>query len=81
MQDTTTITSKGQVAIPIEFRRILGLVPGSKIKFEIRKEKNELIAKPVLDLVKLKGYFKTKKKFSKAKAREAYLKDVIANKI
>ena len=31
---TTTMTSKGQVTIPVEIRRRLGLKPGDKVFFE-----------------------------------------------
>lgn len=31
---TSTITSKGQVTIPVEIRRRLGLEPGDKVLFE-----------------------------------------------
>ena len=33
---TSTITSKGQVTIPAEMRRQLGLVPGRRVAFGIR---------------------------------------------
>ena len=33
---TSTITSKGQVTIPAEMRRRLGLVPGGRVAFGIR---------------------------------------------
>lgn len=66
MKTITTMTQKGQITIPIAFRQKLGLVRDSKVKF---------------DFVSLRGYFKTNKKYSKAKARKAYLKDVVENKI
>ncbi len=31
---TTTISSKGQVTVPVELRELLGLTPGTKISFE-----------------------------------------------
>ena len=33
-----TISSKGQVTIPVEVRRKLGLVPGTRIEFELRTD-------------------------------------------
>jgi antitoxin PrlF len=31
---TATVTSKGQITIPIEIRRSLGVKPGDKVRFE-----------------------------------------------
>jgi len=33
-----TISSKGQVTVPIEVRERLGLVPGMPVEFELREE-------------------------------------------
>ena len=33
---SSTISSKGQVTVPVEVRRKLGLVPGTRIEFELR---------------------------------------------
>lgn len=47
----TSLTSKGQVTIPIEYRDALGLHPGDKINFEqvgsslvIRRQQNDIKA-------------------------------------
>jgi AbrB family looped-hinge helix DNA binding protein len=42
---TTSITQKGQITIPIEFRRRLGLKTGSRCIFMVRD--NELVLVPV----------------------------------
>ena len=34
----STISSKGQVTLPVEVRERLGLVPGTPIEFELREE-------------------------------------------
>ena len=34
----STISSKGQVTVPVEVRRKLGLVPGTRIEFELRDD-------------------------------------------
>jgi antitoxin PrlF len=34
MKKQATMTSKGQVTVPVEIRRILGVRPGDKIEFE-----------------------------------------------
>lgn len=80
MDTITTITQKGQVTIPVSFRQKLGLGTGSKVKFEYTQDK-ELVLKPALDFGSLRGYLKSSKKYSKAKARKAYLKDVLAGRI
>jgi antitoxin PrlF len=35
---TSTVTSKGQVTIPVEARRRLRIVPGTKLEFVIRDD-------------------------------------------
>ena len=43
MNDTITITRKGQATLPIEFRRLLGLdKSGGKLRVRFNKSKNEL---------------------------------------
>ena len=34
----STVSSKGQITIPVEVRRKLGLEPGTRIEFELRKD-------------------------------------------
>lgn len=34
----STISSKGQVTVPVEVRDRLGLVPGTPVEFELREE-------------------------------------------
>jgi antitoxin PrlF len=42
---TAAVTSKGQITIPIEVRKKLGLKPGDRVRF-IEGEKGEYILKP-----------------------------------
>jgi AbrB family looped-hinge helix DNA binding protein len=35
MTMTTTISSKGQITVPVEIRRSLGLVPGTKLELAL----------------------------------------------
>lgn len=79
MATYTTITQKGQVTIPIEFRRKLGLEANSKVKISMRFNKVQL--QPAVSLDDLFGILKSDKKFDKKKAREAYMPDVLAGKI
>jgi AbrB family looped-hinge helix DNA binding protein len=34
----STISSKGQITVPVEVRERLGLVPGTPVEFELREE-------------------------------------------
>ncbi|HEY4573694.1 MAG TPA: AbrB/MazE/SpoVT family DNA-binding domain-containing protein [Thermoanaerobaculia bacterium] len=34
----STISSKGQVTVPVEVRKRLGLLPGAPVEFELREE-------------------------------------------
>ncbi len=54
---TTKVTKKGQITIPLEFRKELDLGVGSVVK--IRKSNHTLIVeKPKMNLMKLKGTWK-----------------------
>ena len=50
---TSNLTSKGQVTIPAEMRRDLGLKPGDKIRFIKRGSKIsiEAVVEPLIDSV------------------------------
>lgn len=41
----TTVTTKGQVTIPKGVREMLGLVPGSKVRFR-RTEQGDIVIEP-----------------------------------
>lgn len=70
-----TVTSKGQVTLPAEARRRLGLGPGSKLEFIVLDDER-LEAIPIVEtLVSLKGMVpKPKKKLSLAEMDEAIAK-------
>ncbi len=34
----STVSSKGQITVPIEVRKRLGLVPGTPVEFELKEE-------------------------------------------
>ena len=42
---TAAVTSKGQITIPLEVRKKLGIKPGDRVRF-IESEKGEFILKP-----------------------------------
>lgn len=51
--DTSNVTQKGQVTIPVEIRRALGLKTGSKVRFRRhgRKVTLEAVKEPAIDTV------------------------------
>ena len=63
---TTTLTQKGQVTIPIEIRKYLGLKPYEKVEF--KKNNNQITIKKSKDFLSLRGSIKTKTIFNDAKA-------------
>lgn len=79
MDAYSTITQKGQVTIPIKFRKKLGLEVNSKVKISMRS--NKVLMEPAVSLDHLFGILKVDKKFDKKKARAAYMPDVLAGKI
>jgi len=82
MDNVTTVTSKGQVTIPLNFRQAFNIKPGTMIKFELdNKEKTHLKIKPVKTIFDLEGIVKTNKKYDKQKARATYIPLVVAGKI
>ncbi|MGH9604464.1 MAG: AbrB/MazE/SpoVT family DNA-binding domain-containing protein [Terracidiphilus sp.] len=59
---TAAVTSKGQITIPIEVRKKLGLKPGDRVRF-IEGEKGEYILKPKTgSIMELKGIARLKGK-------------------
>lgn len=63
------VTQKGQVTIPVEFRRRFGIEPRTKVSFF--EEAGELKIKPAVSFFDLKGSIKTKKPFDIRKMTEA----------
>ena len=46
MKETSTLTSKGQITIPVKIRKMLGLDKGTKVLF-VKNGDNEFIMKKV----------------------------------
>ena len=62
---SATITSKGQITIPLEFRKALGLKSGDRIDF-IEKQHRQFSIKPATRSIKdLAGLLKDKNKRTK----------------
>ncbi|MDP1710247.1 MAG: AbrB/MazE/SpoVT family DNA-binding domain-containing protein [bacterium] len=63
-----TVTQKGQVTIPSEFRRLLGIKPYSKVAVSVSKKAVKI--EPTLDILDLAGFIKAPKSMNALKARE-----------
>jgi len=67
---TVSITSQGQISIPIPLRRGLGLERSRKAIVSTQGDK--ILIEPVKDFLELGGSLKTNIKISPRKAREAF---------
>jgi antitoxin PrlF len=67
MKESTTITAKGQVTIPKEIRKALGLRPGDRVIF--KKEGAAIVLKPAKTLLDFRGYVKTERYISMEEGR------------
>ena len=54
MAKESKITSKGQITVPVEVRRILGVRPGDRLRFE--SDSNGVHIRPVRSLSALEKY-------------------------
>lgn len=75
---TSTVTQKGQVTIPQDIRKKLGLKPYEKVAFVV-EEGTVMLKRPPKDFLSLKGSLKSKKKFSDEEADKA-IRDSYAKK-
>lgn len=71
-----TVTSQGQISIPAPIRRRMGLDKTRRAMVSMVEEK--MVMEPVVDIRKLKGIFKSSKKYTREEEREA-LAEAIAN--
>lgn len=72
----TSLTSKGQVTIPIEYRDALGLQPGDKINFE-QVGNSLVIHRRQNDIKACFGFLKAKKGASLAQIKKAIAKAAV----
>lgn len=72
MMYNATITQKGQVTIPVDIRRFLGVKSYEKVTFI--KNTDHVIIKPAKSFLDLKGAIKTTKKLSDRSMDKAVLK-------
>lgn len=66
---TAQLTQKGQVTIPVDIRRYLGLFPRQKVAFI--KRKDQVLIKPAKSFLDLAGSIVSKKRYSDKKADKA----------
>jgi len=79
MDAYTTITQKGQVTIPVNFRRKLGIEQKDRLSLSLKG--NDIVLTPLPTIRSLAGCLKSNKKFDKKKARAVYMPLVLAGKI
>lgn len=72
MIQTSTVTQKGQVTIPVSVRRRWGLKPQQRVAFVKKGDSVEI--RPMVDFFALRGSVKTRKKYSDQKADRALRK-------
>jgi antitoxin PrlF len=57
---TSTMTSKGQVTVPLAIRRQLGIGPGDRLSFSVREDGVLEVVPETGDLMSLAGSVKTR---------------------
>jgi len=67
---TVSVTSQGQVSIPVKLRRQFGFDNRRKAIIEVKKD--GLLMKPQTDIDALRGSLKTKKRIPFRKVRQAF---------
>jgi AbrB family looped-hinge helix DNA binding protein len=55
----STVTQKGQITVPVDFRKILGLKPYDRVLFE--KKNNKVLLSKAVDIMDLSGSLKPRK--------------------
>ena len=71
----STITSKGQVTIPVFIRRKLSLKKGERLSFSL--EGGQVKITPIPSFLSLRGSIKSTKPFDIKKMREAAVKEAV----
>ena len=78
MRRTSTLTSKGQVTVPIDIRRKLGLRPGQKVEF-VERDGQVQIA-PALSVTEATaGIFKSSVPYMSPREEKAVAEQVFAD--
>ncbi len=77
MQGISTITQKGQVAIPKSIRDYFRLNTSDKLHFTIKD--NKIVAQPITSVKAMRGFIKTKQTLSK-QGMKKIIKGSVLNK-
>ena len=73
---TVAVTSQGQISIPVEVQRLIGLKKNCKASLKV--EGNKIIVEPVSDFMSLKGSLKsTKKPLSTSEIHDRFAKYLV----
>lgn len=75
MNGISTLTQKGQVAIPKSIRDYFHLKPHDKVHFEVQNEK--IVATPAPTIGEMFGLFKTSKTITKKEMKKAIREAVL----
>lgn len=76
MQGISTLTQKGQIAIPKAIRDHFKLKPSDKLSFSVAD--NKIVAEPVMSVKDFFGIIKTKKVLTKAEMKKIIRDAVVA---
>ena len=77
MNGITTMTQKGQVAIPKSIRNYFNLKPSDKVRFEVKD--NSIVARRLSSIEEMRGIIKTNKILSK-KEMKKIIRDAVLDK-
>lgn len=71
MTYTATVTQKGQVTIPLEVRKYLGIKPREKVTFA--RVKDQITINPAKDFLLFRGSIKSSQKYTDEEADKRIL--------
>lgn len=75
MNGVSTLTQKGQVAIPKPIRDYFDLKPSDKVYFEVKN--NSIVARRLSSIEEMRGFVKTNKILSKKEMKKAIREAVL----
>ncbi len=75
-----TVTSKGQVTIPVQVRKALGIEAGDRLVFELRKDGLRVRALHRRKASELRGAVRSEARFESKDAERAAAADALARK-
>jgi antitoxin PrlF len=75
MQGISTLTQKGQIAIPKAIRDHFNLKTSDKLRFYV--ENNQIVAEPIKSVREMRGFIKAQRPVSLKEMREAIIEAVV----